>query len=71
MASAERVPVYADATLDATVLDSYRAGVEFQVLPPGGDYSSYPVEVDGHGWARIRAADGLVGWVMTDQLEVQ
>ena len=24
-----------------------------------------------HGWVRVRAADGLVGWVMTDQVEAQ
>ena len=66
-----RVEIYADASLDALVLDSFGTGVELEVLDPSGDYETYPVEVDGHGWARVRAADGLVGWVMTDQVEVQ
>lgn len=66
-----RVEIYADASLDALVLDSFGTGVELEVLDPSGDYETYPVVVDGHGWARVRAADGLVGWVMTDRVEVQ
>lgn len=69
--SGQRVAIHADASLDATVLDSYGSGVPLEVLPPSGDYTTYPVEVDGHGWVRVRAADGLVGWVMTDQVEAQ
>lgn len=67
----QRVTVYADASLSAIVMDSYGTGVALEVLPPSGNYATYPVEADGHGWVRVRAADGLVGWVMTDQVEAQ
>ncbi len=67
----QRVAVHADASLSAVVMDSYGAGVALEVLPPSGNYTSYPVEADGHGWVRVRATDGLVGWVMTDQVEAQ
>jgi hypothetical protein len=67
----QRVAVHADASLSAVVMDSYATGVALEVLPPSGSYTAYPVEVDGHGWVRVRATDGLVGWVMTDQVEAQ
>ena len=70
-ARAGRVEVHADAAADALTLDSFGAGIPLEVLPPSGDFTAYPVEVDGHGWVRVRAADGLVGWVMTDQVEAQ
>jgi hypothetical protein len=66
-----RLTVFAQASADAPVLDSVGAGVPLTVLEPGGDYTSYPVIIDGHGWVRVRAADGLVGWVMTDTLVLQ
>lgn len=56
------VLVYAEPSLEAQVLDSYAAGVALTVLEPGGDFTAYPVEVEGQGWVRVRAADGLVGW---------
>ena len=71
VASGGRVDIHADAALDSIVLDSFGTGATLEVLDVSGDFASYPVEVDGHGWARVRAADGLVGWVMTDQVEVQ
>jgi hypothetical protein len=71
VASSGRVEIYADASLEALVLDSFGPGVALEVLDPSGDYEGYPVEADGHGWARVRATDGLVGWVMTDQVEAQ
>ena len=66
---AGRLTLYAGVATDAPVLDSYGAGVALTVIEPTGDYSGYPVVADGHGWVRVRAADGLVGWVMTDTLE--
>jgi hypothetical protein len=35
-----------------------------------GDIDSYPVELNGVLWYRVRAADGLVGWVMADGIEL-
>lgn len=71
VAVAGRVEVHADASQESIVLDTFGAGVTLEVLDVSGDFESYPVEADGHGWARVRAGDGLVGWVMTDQVEVQ
>lgn len=70
-ASQGRVEIHADASSDSMVLDSYGPVVALEVVDPSGDYSGYPVEADGHGWVRVRATDGLVGWVMTDQVEAQ
>jgi len=42
-----------------------------EVLDPDGDVDSYPVVIDGQSWLRVRAADGLVGWVKAQQVEVQ
>lgn len=70
-ASAGRVEIHADATMDALTLDTVGPGVPLEVMPPSGDFVEYPVIADGHGWVRVRAADGLVGWVMTDQVEAQ
>ena len=64
----ERVSLHAEASVDALVLDTYGAGVELEVLEPAGDALEYPVVADNHGWVRVRANDGLVGWAMTDDL---
>jgi hypothetical protein len=61
--------IYADADPAAPVLAEYAAGAAFVVLDPGGDYGAYPVEVDGVPWYRVRAEDGLVGWVRGDQVQ--
>lgn len=64
------VSIYAEPSLDSQVLDSYAAGVALTVLEPGGDFSAYPVEIDGQGWVRVRAADGLAGWTPAAGLTV-
>jgi hypothetical protein len=64
------VTIYAEADAAAQVLDSYAPGVALTVLEPGGDFAGYPVEVDGEGWVRVRAADGLVGWTQAAGLTV-
>lgn len=57
------VRLYADAHLAAPIMDVYATGTLFTIVEPSGDYKSYPVENDNRQWYRLRAADGLVGWV--------
>ena len=57
---------YADADPTAPRLAEYAAGTTFVVVEPGGDYTAYPVDMNGVRWYRVRAADDLVGWVMAD-----
>lgn len=70
VATVGRVEIHADASQESMVLDSFGPGVVLDVIDPSGDYVEYPVRVEGFGWVRVRAADGLVGWVQTDQVEV-
>ena len=55
-------------------LGIYNDGAPFTVLTPGGDYSDYPVEVDGYFWYRIRVQEDptsqLVGWAVGDFLAI-
>lgn len=60
--------IYADADPAAPVRAEYAVGTAFVVLEPGGDYGAYPVEVGGVPWYRVRAEDGLVGWVRREQV---
>lgn len=60
--------VYAAADSGSLVMDVYRDGALFVVLEPGGDVTSYPVTAFDKSWYRVRAGDGLVGWVLADQL---
>jgi len=61
--------VRADAGENAPVLHLFAAGEVMETLKPSGDYDAYPVTVDGLDWVRVRAADGLVGWVAVDAIE--
>ena len=58
------VDVYADAEPTAPRFGEYPAGTVLTVVEAGGDFPGYPVEVDGRRWYRVRAPDGLVGWVV-------
>ena len=71
VATAARVALYADVTRGALVLDTYGPGTLLAVLEPTGDHPGYPVLNEGQTWVRVRAVDGLVGWVMGSQVEVE
>lgn len=58
-----RVAIYADADPAAARFGQYEAGTVLTVLEAGGGYTAYPVVVDDRRWYRVRAPDGLVGWV--------
>jgi hypothetical protein len=64
------VRVYPDADPRTQAMGEYTAPAAFVVIEPGGDYTGYPVEISEVRWYRVRADDGLVGWVMSDGLEV-
>jgi hypothetical protein len=61
--AAASVTLYADAVEASPRFGVYDAGTVLTVVEAGGDYAAYPVEVDGARWYRVRAPDGLVGWV--------
>ena len=62
--------IYAAPEPAAATLAEYVAGDLLTVVEPPGDIASYPVELNGVLWYRVRAADGLVGWVMADGIEL-
>ena len=53
---------------DAPTLDVYQSGVRVTVIETTSGYDAYPVEVDGEDWYRVRIEDGLVGWVLAENL---
>jgi len=57
------VVLRADAGRDMPAMSAYDEGAFFVIVEPSGDYDEYPVESDGVEWYRIRAEDGLVGWI--------
>ncbi len=61
--------LYAAAAPETPTLAEYAAGDRFVVLGPPGDITVYPVELNGVRWYRVRADDGLVGWVIADGIE--
>ena len=62
--------IYAAAEPTAPTLAEYAQGARFTVLGPPGDVVTYPVELSGVRWYRVRAADDLVGWVIADGIEL-
>ena len=65
------VRVYPEASPRAQAMGEYQAGAKFVVIEPGADFAGYPVEINEVRWYRVRAEDGLVGWVMADGVEQQ
>lgn len=61
--------IYASPDPNSLTLAEYTAGDLFTVIEPPGDVSAYPVELNGVRWYRVRASDGLVGWVIADGIE--
>lgn len=47
----------------------YAVSTVFEVVEPDRTSGDYPVELDGVSWLRVQAADGLVGWVKSSELE--
>lgn len=66
--SADQMPIVAEPRLGATVLDVHPAGTILTVLEPTGDYSGYPLEIDGVSWVRVRDSSGLIGWTKAGML---
>ena len=58
--------LYAAPEPTAATLDEYVAGATFVIIASPDDLGPYPVELNGVRWYRVRAADGLVGWVIAD-----
>lgn len=44
----------------------YAAGSRLTVIEPDGDYREYPVIIEGQRWLRVRAEDGLAGWMVEE-----
>ena len=63
--------VYADADSQSLIMNVYNDGTAFTVVEPSGEFKAYPVIVDDMEWYRVRAEDGLVGWVLRENLMPQ
>jgi hypothetical protein len=62
------VRIRAGAGLGFLTQGIYQDGDAFFVLPASEPEESYPVEIDGYMWWRVRAVDGLIGWAAEDFL---
>ena len=62
------VRIRAGAGLGFLTQGIYQDGDAFFIMPGSEPEVSYPVEVDGYIWWRLRAVDGLIGWAAEDFL---
>lgn len=63
--------LYADAARSSLVLNVITKGESITITEASGNYATYPVEADGIAWVRVRAGDGLAGWVDSTKLEIR
>ncbi len=57
-----------DADNPTMIAAMYAPATNFSIVEASLEYS-YPVVIDGEGWWRVRAQDGLTGWVQAAHLE--
>lgn len=62
--SSDAAVLYAEPDPAAARFAEYAAGSRFTVIEADGDHLEQPVIVDGQRWYRVRAEDGLVGWMV-------
>lgn len=60
-----------DASPSAGVMETYATGAAFDVLEPVDPFDSYPVNVGDIAWLRVRAEDGLVGWINASHVSIE
>ena len=63
------LPLRMESSASSSIMEAYRVGAEFEVLEPANAAAPYPVMAEGVGWIRVRAEDGLVGWVVVDDVQ--
>ncbi len=66
MTGTVQVRLHASASSSSPVLEVYEPGATFVVMDSDDDAADYPVVIAGGAWYRVRAADGLAGWVRAD-----
>lgn len=57
-----------DADNPTMIAAMYAPATNFSIVEASLEYS-YPVVIDGEGWWRVQAQDGLTGWVQEAHLE--
>jgi hypothetical protein len=63
------VRVYAMPGEESPAIALYNQGTAFIVIEPDLEHLDYPVLVEGQAWLRVRAEDGLAGWVLAGVTE--
>ncbi len=62
-ATLNALPMRLEPSPSAGVMETYAKDSLFDVLEPIDPFEPYPVTVGGINWLRVRAEDGLVGWI--------